>query len=237
MSEMNDKEKKAHLQAVIDALPDAVKNLARIKSYGPELSVGETLGSYDAVVTIKFQCESYYHVNYRMKTDLSWKVKQDLDLRERSWKQRVRDGKFSYERVAAFVSKVVQDYQALLARRESGASIAERRAAVIQDAFKKDRLFSALGVDVRTETTRNTETGEVNVVIGGDTWHLPARFKYDGQTFNGFLQVYSLSAEQVAAIMTVINLDKLNILDMINLATDSILGPSIRKLTEELEDA
>jgi len=234
MPSLDDKEKKTHLQAVVDALPDDVRSKARIPTYGSELEVGSN-GRYSSAITIGIHSNGYSTIKNRMKTDVDWRIRQDLNLTNRSWGQRSRDGKFNYALVAKFIAKVIRDFRALEARRATGDSIAKQRAATLKEFFKKDSLFSALNIDVTATTTRNTECGEVDVELG--SWSDGARLKYDGQTFRGDLSVVGLSAEQVAAIMTVLNLGKLNILDMIVLANDSILGPSIRKLTEEMNNA
>ena len=230
MAKMTDEDKRAHLQAVLDALPAHLKKKAEIRSY---LSSMKVKG-----VTISIESD-WHSVGTKMKCEFDWVVKYAFDAaRTRTWKLRSRDGKFAYDRVANYIVKFLDKYQELLDRRAKGHSIAARRAAKLEIAFERDPMLSALNLKIETGPTHHTECGEVDVDFQGKDHGGPrAALKYDGQTFRGNIEVGDLSAEQVTALMVVLRVDQLNVLDMIAFADDSILGPSIRKLTEELNNA
>jgi len=225
---MTDDQKRGHLQAVIDELPAHLKKQAFL-GYGGELNVGD--------ICIEIDHDWYNHAT-TMKATPCWSLTHEVDAKMRRWKHRQRDSKFSYNLVAKYVTKVLGAMQEIEDRRKKGKSIATRRAAVLEAAFKQDSLLAALNLNVKTKAAHNTEIGEVDVSFRGKN-HVGtgADLKFNGQKFHGHISVHELSAEQVTALMTVLRVDQLNILDMIAFADDSILGPSIRKLTEEMGNA
>jgi hypothetical protein len=219
---MTPSEKKAHYQAVVDALPKTFK--ARAEYRFADLRVGP------ATVEV---CD-YYSGRPVLKLTFGYQL-FGLEVKDRSWKQRVRDRKFCYDRVAFHIVSALTQYDALLLRRKQGRSVAEFRSSKLTQAFNKDQLLSRLNIEIESGPVHNTEDGAVRVEFRCKA-NGTSILRCDGDTFQGELKVFDLSAEQVTAIMAVINLDQLNVLDLITLADDSILGPSIKKLTAELGD-
>jgi len=231
MTHLSDKEKEEHLKLVLDELPPEFKKLADLRSYGPQLRVSHA--------TVEVEHDWYSKAN-TMKLSFSYNVldEEGVGAKNRSWKQRGRDNKFCYDRCAAHIVDVLTKYEALQKRRRQGDSIAKKRGEVLKEAFRSDPLLGGLDLEVQTSTTPRTESGSVDVEIRGkDYCGSNASLKFDGEAFHGQVDVYGLSAEQVAALMVVVRLDKLGVLDLIALSDDSILGASIRKLTEGLNNA
>lgn len=220
---LTDEERAAHYQAVIDALPEEFKSRASLKSYNG-LRVGP----------VEVEIEQGYFVTDRatIKLSFDYNITNDFDVKDRKWKLRQRDNKFCYDRIAGHIAKALTDYDDLIVKREEGRNIAAVRGEKLAQQFKNDPLLSSLGVNVTTKPTNKTVHGLVDVKFSAQA--VGCTLLFDGEKFQGKIQVYDLSAEQVTALMAVINLKQLNLLDLITLADDSILGPSIQKMTEEM---
>ena len=226
--DLSSEQKKEHYRAIVEALPEPYKSRASV-NYG-DLEVGP------ACVEIK--------TGWRlggsrptMKLSFSYDVTgEDLPCKERSWKLRMRDSKFCYDRIAGHIVTTLAAYDDLKAKRDKGRSIAEVRGTKLTDVFNQDALLSRLKLETRMTPTSQTVSGEVDINFSR-VGKSSSTIRFNGESFTGLVSVQELTAEQVAALMVVINLDQLNLLDLISLADDSILGPSITKLTEEMGDA
>lgn len=213
--------KNKHLLQVVAELPKGFRKTATI-SHG-HLAVGA------AKVTIE---GGRWGERRTMKADFTYSLKDDLGVKPRRWRHRERDHLFAYDKVAAYVTKHLKAYDNLLLMREEGEVKAQSAGQKIVDAFNQETLLGALNLKVTSVPVNNTTTGAVHVRFRGEGARHSLRSD-DGETFSGKLDVYNLLPEQVVAIMAVLRADQLNLLEMLNLADDSILGPVIRRLTDK----
>jgi hypothetical protein len=225
MSRLTDDECKPHFDALTSALPKSMRKKCRVIR-NRKLRVKE-----GASVKIEREWSSK---PYFMKVSFPW----EFHVKVKCWRQLKATGKFSYDKVAAHIVKVTNEHNALLARRALGNVVAEERIEVLKDRFDRDPMLSALGLEIQSDPTNHTETGAVDVVIspGSDyeNW-VQSNVVYNGEGFSGEIEFESITPEQLVAIQVVLQADRLSVLDLITLADDSILGPIIHKMTEDLE--
>lgn len=236
MTNQND-DRKTHFEAVKALLPERYQVHAKV--YPTRLRVNGRLS-----VEME-KSRPYRPVWDRLKIDIDYGIKQDLDnsVRNRVYKRRERDSKFNYEAAAKYITRVLDDHSALEARRALGQTKAEKTGDRLKALFKADPLLQGIGMDIRSEPVLNTLCGETKVAFVEESTYsadvMRTAFEFntvDGENFSGQLDLDCLSPEQVIALITILRADKLSLLDMLHLADDSILGPIIKKLTEDREE-
>jgi len=226
MSKLTDKDYEAHFAALTSALPKSMRKDCR-GTFGKKLRVRRDGAS------VKIERE-WPGKPYFMKVSFPW----EFHVKVKCWRQLKATGKFSYDKVAAHIVKVIDEHDALLARRKVGSNIAEERIEVLKARFDSDPMLSALDLEIRSEPTDKTETGTVDVAINPNSEYehwVQSNAVYDGESFSGEVEFESITPEQLVAIQVVLQADRLSVLDLITLADDSILGPIIHKMTEDLE--
>jgi len=219
MNRMGENETKKHIQEVLDLLP---KGLRGIKLWGTQADIG--------CAELGFTGTSYGIPSMKVSVDYSFR--DVLGFRQRSWKRR-QDGKYAYDRIAAHIMKIVEKVAALERRRKEGETLASTRAAKLLKHFKTDKLLGSLNLNLEAEAVRNTETGVARIDFSAKVGNTVtgSLISYDGETFEADFTAMGLNPEQVLAVLAVLRLDQLNLLELITLADDSILGPSIRRMT------
>lgn len=224
---MTKEEMVRHVQAVIDLLPENFRQDADISSDGFArlykhlyyylVSIYVTDTGYSCQSRYCIKVEPYYATNFKKK---HWRVR--------------RDGTFSYQAVADYIKEVVTYYLGLEAARSKGLSVAEERISSLKASFISEPLLSSLNIQLDMTPVNETVSGDVAVDITADEkvvspqYGTVHRFVFDGQTFSGDLRISGISVEQFVALMTVLRFDQLNVLELLPLADDSILGPVIR---------
>lgn len=224
---MESDETTAHLKAVRDALPPEIQERCKI-SYRTLAVIGE----------IDVSIDSAWSSNPKLRLNLNYKfngVKGHPEIKNRVWKRRQRDRKFCYDRIAGHLVIAVEAFDALERRRSHGNSLALIRGTRLRATFDQDPLLSSLNLNVKAKPTRRTETGKVDITFGPKEGGRTSTLQFDGHKFTGLVNVGEISAEQVTALMAVIRLKHLNLLDLITLADDSILGPSIQRMTADMD--
>lgn len=233
-------ENKKHLKAFLSLLPREYQKKAdtsgtRIRIMGVEIKMTHEGGMHWG--SSPRRCN-------RLKIELDYSVRsmvgEDKFRRSRTYKRLDnKGGNYSYDKAAAYVQKVLDAYIAVKKRRVAGKNKAEKVGEQFEGLFKADPILGALNLDVRSKPVHNTECGEATVIFAerndGQTYRA-VEFQTTGDTFRAKLDVHSLTAEQVVALVTVLKVDRLQLLDMFALADDSILGPIIKRMNEQKED-
>ena len=233
MSEPTERQK--IFNALRAALPERLRKRVTIRSSSlnlPNIEVRAESGSYP-----------YNTVLTKLKIEPSYSMKKALqdNVRTRTYKRRERDNSFNYDRAADFIVQLWNDYEVVQKRRSEGKKKAETLGEQITDAIRTDPILGGLNLDVVTEPVLNTEHGETKLMFveRGDDHYSRLEFNTFGDEdgYSGELRLYGLTLEQVLALVAVINANRLNLLDQMALADDSILGPIIRRLNEKKESA
>jgi hypothetical protein len=226
---MSKDELKNHLKAVLEELPLELQERSELRYRS--LYVADE-------VTVSL--ERAWCGKPKMRLELGYKITSNLShltsLKNRAWGERKRDGKYCYARVAGYVVKAIDALDALNTRRATGLSVATMRGSKLKAAFAQDVTLSGLKLNLTVRPVRSTEVGQVNVHFSPRDSGPTSSLKFDGKVFTGQVDIGSCSAEQVTALMAVIHLKQMNLIELITLADDSILGPSIQKMTEEMSD-
>ncbi|MGD9728448.1 MAG: hypothetical protein AB7L09_02655 [Nitrospira sp.] len=181
----------------------------------------------------------------RLKIDVPYEIKKALDdkVHNKSYKRRPKDGTYSYQNAATFIEKTLTTYASVMKERARGASKATRLGQQVKAAFAAEPLLGGLDLEVNTRPVLNTTNGEVIISFAERSDYtynaIELRISDQADGFFGSIDVGGpgggLSIEQVVALIVVLKADRLNLLDMIGLADDSILGPIIRRMTKQEE--
>ena len=167
-----------------------------------------------------------------MKVNFEWKYSERI----RCFRQH-KDEKYGYKKIAEHITDVVAERAATEKRQRKGERTAKRRIAALEEQFRSNPLLSALNLEFDTKPSHQTEEGRVDVDVTPvntcEQDYMSASVAFDGQSFTGDVNFEGLSVEQFTALMVVLRADQLNLLEMLSLADDSILGPIINKLSEE----
>jgi hypothetical protein len=219
-----------HFKRIIAELPEDLRIVSDNRGY--RLEVSEF-----ASVTIDYAWHSRKE-SQRIKLAFSYSAAHDVLAKDRAWYRR-KDGAFNYKLIAGYIIDTWQKMRALEKRRAAGKSIAKVRGEKLAAVFKRDTLLGALDLKIIVKPVCNTQTGEVYLSFRDRQENGPTfRFKsQDGNRFEGCVDVGCLSAAQVIALMAVLRLEKLNAIELISLADDSLLGPAIKAMIEEDEES
>lgn len=229
MEQLTKKQLTAHLDAVTEALPNKLREKARNVFGKLKIKGG---------ATVKIERE-WSGKPYFMKVDFSWEFKE----RVKCFRILKKTKKFSYDKVAAHITKVFGQHTARLARREKGESLAQERIEALKTTFESNPMLNALNLEIDSTPVHQTEDGEVDVGFypqdhdsddDSDCW-VRTTATYDGKAFAGDIEFDRISPEQLVALQVILRADKLSIIDMLHLADDSVLGPIIHKMTEDAE--
>ena len=224
MTFLTGEEKSRHLKAMVACLPEKIrKRVSSLYYRALEIDCIE-VGFTDGRQTPS------------MKVCVDYTYKSTLGIRQRSWKMR-GDGTYSYARVAAHIVSIVERVEDIKERRAAGESLATSRAERLLEHFKADKLLGSLNLQIDAEPVHHTESGasrfDLNSKCGPGV--SASLISSDGESFDADFTAEGLSPEQVMAVMAVLRLDQLNLLELITLADDSILGPSINRMTADNE--
>jgi len=234
---MTSEQKEVHIKAFVAELSEEIRAQLVVGGTYATLKCDDYRTLVEAFVT---QTETSYEWNpsYILKV----KPTHWTDAKNKYFRQH-KTGKFNYKAAAQYFSKIVTDFWALEKRREKGRSLAETRVAALQDAFKSDHLLSELKLTISSEPESRTETGAVEVEVASNDggpreaatvwtshghWRKVELLTYNGKTFSGDLRLRNVS---------VVRVQQLNVLELIPLASDSILGPSINAMLAAQEAA
>lgn len=226
MKQLTKEQNKIHFKAVRTWLPAKLKKKAKI---------GNRYLIFTDGCTVRIEREWFSDSPYFMKVKFDWEYKERIKCFRMH-----KDGEFGYRKVAEHIAEVLSDYAAIKKRRKSGVKTAEQRINLLEEAFRSNTLLSALNLEISSDPTYQTETGSVDVSVSSGALPsdapddcLSVDVAFDGQWFTGDISFEGVSMEQFVALMVVLRAGQLNLLEMLTLADDSILGPIIHKLTED----
>lgn len=224
MKHLTGEEKLHHLKEVILCLPENIRKRAR--HYGLRTV---SIGCVDVGFTDGWRTPS-------LKVCVDHPYKDPLRSRQRNWKRR-GDGAYSYTSVAKYIVSIVEKIDALKEKRAAGEALANSRAEKLLVHFKTDKLLGSFNLEIGIEPVRHTEIGETRFDLNSRCGPgvSASLISSDGKSFDADFTAEGLSPEQVMAVMAVLRLDQLNLLELISLADDSILGPSINRMTADNE--